>query len=230
MLRDSDGWTPLYAEYNSGLHISDNGRLLATYLDELQAAWPVPVTEIALVGHSMGGLVVRAAAHQAADFAWAGSLRHVIGLGAPHLGAPLERLVNRGTHALGRLPETLPFAQWLNRRSVGIKDLRHGAVLEDDWFGIDPEDRLDRCNPATLVPGVQYSMVSATLSRKPDGVFAHDLLVQHMSAHGSGAKRRIEFDVDRLFHIGRRTHFDLLIDPEVYGAIRGWLSEGDVHN
>ena len=30
------------------------------------AAWPVPVTEIALVGHSLGGLVARSAAHQGA--------------------------------------------------------------------------------------------------------------------------------------------------------------------
>lgn len=225
MLRESDGWTPLYAEYNSGLHISENGRHVAEYLDSLLASWPVPVTEVALVGHSMGGLVVRSAAHQAHEtgMAWASSLRHVIGLGAPHHGAPLEQFVNRGTHAMAKLPETLPFAQWLNRRSVGIKDLRHGAVLESDWFGVDPEDRLDRCNPASLLPGVQYSMVSATLSRNPEGLFAHDLLVQHASAHGTGKNRRIDFDVDRLFHIGRRTHFDLLIDPDIYAAIRGWL-------
>jgi hypothetical protein len=125
---------------------------------------------------------------------------------------------------MSRLPETRPFAEWLNRRSVGIKDLRHGAVLEHDWFGLDPEDRLDRCNPATLLAGVQYSMVSATLSREPDGFFSHDLLVQHVSSHGTGPNRRIEFDVDRLFHIGRRTHFDLLIDPEVYAAIHAWLN------
>ena len=224
-LRDTDGWTPLYAEYNSGLHISSNGRLVADYLEELVAAWPVPVTEVALIGHSMGGLVVRSAAHlgDESGHRWTESLRHVIGLGAPHLGAPLERFVNRGTHAMARLPETRPFADWLNRRSVGIKDLRYGAVLESDWFGLDPEDRLDRCNPATLLPGVQYSMVSATLSREPHGPFAHDLLVQHASAHGSGRGRRIEFDVDRLAHVGGRTHFALLADPEVYAAISGWL-------
>ena len=69
------------------------------------------------------------------------ALRHIVGLGAPHLGAPLERFVNAGTHAMARLPETRPIATWLNRRSVGIKDLRHGSVLEDDWHGFDPDDR-----------------------------------------------------------------------------------------
>ena len=118
------------SHYNTGLHISENGRLLAGYLETLVDRWPVPVTEIALVGHSMGGLVVRAAAHMRHErgLSWVRALRHVVGLGTPHLGAPLERLVNRGTHLMARLPETRPFATWLNRRSVGIKDLRHGAV------------------------------------------------------------------------------------------------------
>lgn len=228
-LRDDDGWTPMYVHYNTGLHISDNGRLLADYLETLVHAWPVPVTRIALVGHSMGGLTTRAAAQFATDHdhTWVSALRHVVGLGTPHLGAPLERWVNAGTHAMVRLPETRPFAAWLGRRSVGIKDLRHGAVAEADWFDIDPDDRLDHCTPAMLLPGVVYSMVSATLSQRPDGRFAHDLLVAHASAHGVGRpdSRRIEFAVDRLFHVGRRTHFHLLNDAVVYGRLRSWLAE-----
>jgi pimeloyl-ACP methyl ester carboxylesterase len=232
MLNSERQWTPLYAHYNTGLHISENGRLLAGYLETLVDEWPVPVTEIALIGHSMGGLTARSAAHQAADhkLVWVQALRHIVGLGVPHLGAPLERWVNAGTHAMARLPETRPIATWLNRRSVGIKDLRYGSVLQDDWFGIDPDDRLDRCTPATLLPGVAYSMVSATLSQKSDGRLAHDLLVEHISAHGTGrpnATRRIEFEVDRLLHLGRRTHFHLLNDPVVYGQLRGWLDGAD---
>ena len=218
--------------YNTGLHISENGRLLAGYLETLVERWPVPVTEIALIGHSMGGLVVRSAAHQAAEreLAWVKPLRHIVGLGAPHLGAPLERFVNAGTHPLARLPETRPFATWLNRRSVGIKDLRHGSVLDDDWHGFDPDDPADRVGAATLLPGVAYSMVSATLAQRPDGRFAHDLLVEHVSAHGTGrpnAVRRIEFEVDRLFHVGRRTHFHLLNDQVVYERLRDWLDGAD---
>ena len=39
------------------------------------------------------------------------------------------RAVRQPRHPrLARLPETRPFAVWLNRRSVGIKDLRHGAL------------------------------------------------------------------------------------------------------
>jgi pimeloyl-ACP methyl ester carboxylesterase len=232
LLRDERDWTPLYMHYNTGLHISENGRLLARYLETLVERWPVPVTEIALVGHSMGGLVVRAGAHLADDhdLVWVQALRHLVGLGTPHLGAPLERFVNRGTHLMARLPETEPVAAWLNRRSVGIKDLRHGSVVEADWTDFDPDDPLDNVTAGTLLPGVAYSMVSATLSTRPHGRLAHDLLVEHVSAHGTGrpgATRRFEFDVDRLLHVGRRTHFHLLNDRVVYENLRSWLDGAD---
>jgi pimeloyl-ACP methyl ester carboxylesterase len=229
-LRAEQGWTPLYLHYNTGLHISENGRLLAGYLESLVAAWPVPVREVALVGHSMGGLIVRSAAHQADEHGleWVKPLRHIVGLGTPHTGAPLERATNAGMHLLAKLPETRPFATYFNKRSVGIKDLRYGSVIEDDWRDFDPDERLvDRVTPASLLPGVAYSMASATLSRNPTGPFAHDLLVQHVSAHGTGPKRRIDFEVDRLFHMGGKTHFHLLDDPAVYEQLRGWLQGED---
>jgi pimeloyl-ACP methyl ester carboxylesterase len=230
-LRDDDGWTPIYANFNTGVHISENGRELADQLEELVRLWPKEVTEIALVGHSLGGLVARSAAHQANahGHAWLEPLRHVVGLGTPHLGAPLERFANWGTHRLARLPETRPFATWLNRRSVGIKDLRYGALLEEDWLGFDADELLtDHCTPATLLPGVAYSVASATLSREPHGIFATDLLVQHASAHGIGKVRSIPFDRERTFHLGgRKHHFDLLADRQVYDQLRSWLAGAD---
>jgi pimeloyl-ACP methyl ester carboxylesterase len=226
-LHDDDGWTPLYLNFNTGVHVSANGLELAEQLEDLVRLWPVDVTEIALVGHSLGGLVARSAAHQgdALGHAWLGQLRHIVGLGAPHLGAPLERFTNWGAHRLSRLPETRPIATWLNRRSVGIKDMRYGALLEEDWLGFDPDELLhDHCTPATLLPGVAYSVASATLSREPYGLFAHDLLVQHSSAHGIGKVRSIPFDRERTFHLGgRKHHFDLLADSMVYDQLRGWL-------
>ncbi len=230
-LRDHDGWTPVYLNFNTGVRVSANGLELAEQLEELVHLWPVEVTEIALVGHSLGGLVARSAAHQGDQrgHEWLGSLRHIVGLGAPHLGAPLERFTNWGTHRLARLPETRPIATWLNQRSVGIKDMRYGALLEQDWLGFDPDELLqDRCTPATLLPGVAYSVASATLSREPHGLFAHDLLVQHSSAHGIGKVRSIPFDRDRTFHLGgRKHHFDLLADARVYDQLRTWLADAD---
>ena len=230
-LRDDDGWTPLYLNFNTGLHVSANSLEFAEQLEQIVSGWPVPVTELALVGHSLGGLIARSAAHQgnALGHSWLKPLRHIVGLGAPHLGAPLERFANWGTHQLNRFPETRPFATWLNQRSVGIKDMRYGALLEEDWQGFDPDELLtDRCTPAVLLPGVAYSVASATLSRETHGLFAHDLLVQHSSAHGVGKVRSIPFDQSRTFHLGgRKHHFDLLADQRVYDQLRGWLAGAD---
>jgi pimeloyl-ACP methyl ester carboxylesterase len=229
LLRDEHGWTPLYACYNTGLHISANGRALAALLEELVAGWPVGVERIALIGHSMGALVGRSAAQAGAEagHVWTRHLSDVVGLGGPQLGAPLERLANWGSHRLGRLPETRPFATFLNRRSVGIKDLRYGAVIDDDWAGFDLDELLcDRCTPARLLPGVAYYAVAATLTRSPDGPFrvVGDLLVEYSSATGTGAIRRIPFEVEQTMHIGRRHHLNLLSDPIVYARLRTWLA------
>ena len=62
-LRDDLGFTPVTLRVNTGLRVSDNGRRLAELLDRLDGCWPVPVEEILLVGHSMGGLINRSACH-----------------------------------------------------------------------------------------------------------------------------------------------------------------------
>jgi pimeloyl-ACP methyl ester carboxylesterase len=171
LLRDEQGWTPLYASYNTGLHISANGRELAAFLEELVAGWPVEVERIALIGHSMGALVARSTAHQGATarHMWTRQLRDIVGLGAPHLGAPLERLANWGSHRLGRLPETRPFATFLNRRSAGVKDLRYGAVIDDDWQGSIPTScsaigapRPGCCPASPTTPSRQHSPAHLT--------------------------------------------------------------------
>ena len=143
-LADDLGYTPIYLRYNTGRHISENGRALATLLTEVLAAYPVPVEEIALVGHSMGGLVVRSAAHYARehDEPWAAHLRHVACIGAPHLGAPLEKAVSvltgvlRNVEAAGaQVPAAL-----LDSRSAGVKDLRYGYTIDEEWAGKDPDE------------------------------------------------------------------------------------------
>lgn len=95
------GFTPLYLLYNSGHHISENGEALAKLIEDLLDVYPCPVEEVLLVGHSMGGLVSRSAAHYAhrASLRWSQRLKHVVCLGTPHLGAPLEQ----GVHWLSEL-------------------------------------------------------------------------------------------------------------------------------
>ena len=61
LLADDHDVTVLSVRYNTGRHISTNGRELAHLLNHLVSAWPVRVREVNLIGHSMGGLVVRSA-------------------------------------------------------------------------------------------------------------------------------------------------------------------------
>jgi pimeloyl-ACP methyl ester carboxylesterase len=215
------GYTPIYVRYNTGLHISDNGRSLAGLIDELVTDWPVAVDEIALIGHSMGGLVCRSAAHHGGG--WTDQLRHVFCLGTPHLGAPLEKAANVAGWALARLPETRAFAKLVNGRSVGIKDLRFGSCAEADWCDCDPDEFLrDRCQDVPFLETATYYFIGATL-RDNQNALIGDLLVRYPSASGNGRRRRIPFEIDNGLHLGRATHFDLLNHPAVYEQLRKWL-------
>src|ERR1700759_5199880 len=185
-LRCDLGYTPVYIRYNSGLHISVNGRQLAAVLDELTANWPVDVAEVALIGHSMGGLVGRSACHYAAAGGWRERVRHVFTLGAPHKGAPLELGAKAVCHAAAHIPELTPFAAPIRARAVGVKDLGYGYVVDEDWLGHDPDAFWS--NTGTVVPFLEtanHYFISATLSREPDpavGRLIGDLLVLHSSA------------------------------------------------
>jgi PGAP1-like protein len=228
-LRSELGYTPVYIGYNSGLHISENGRRLARLLDELTGNWPAEVAEVALVGHSMGGLVARGACHYAPAGSWRERVRHVFTLGAPHRGAPLELAANAACHAASRLPETRPFVTPIKIRSAGVKDLGYGYVVDEDWDGHDPDAFWT--NTGTVVPFLataNHYFVSATLSREPDaplGRLVGDLLVLHHSAWSHrGRGERLQFPVHRYSHVGGATHFDLLNHPAVYHQLHHWLT------
>ena len=53
----------LYVRFNSGLHLSENGRELSRLLTELVETYPDAIGELVLVGHSMGGLIIRSAGY-----------------------------------------------------------------------------------------------------------------------------------------------------------------------
>jgi pimeloyl-ACP methyl ester carboxylesterase len=224
------GITPVYVRFNSGRHISDNGRSLAELIEALVAAWPVPAREVALVGHSMGGLIARSAAYQAgADrMVWPTLVKQVISLGTPHMGAPLEQLVHYASAGLAKLPETRPFAQFLRRRSAGIRDLRAGSLVDEDWRDLDPDDlKAAVCAEIPLLEGVTHCFVTATITRSPKhpvGRLIGDYLVLQPSGSGVGKKRRIGFDEAYGHHVGGANHFALLNHPAVYDKLRDWLS------
>jgi pimeloyl-ACP methyl ester carboxylesterase len=222
------GYTPLYIRYNTGRHISENGREFARLLDQVTSAWPTEVHEVALIGHSMGGLVGRSGCHYGPDCQWCGKVRHVFTLGAPHRGAPLEQATNAASVALGRIPETRGFAKALNRRSVGIKDLRYGYLTDECWLDQDCDAFLR--NAAHEVPFLETSshyFVCATLSRDADALVGRligDLLVLKPSAWSDDSRgQRLRFEIDHYHHVGGANHFDLLNHPAIYEQIRRWL-------
>jgi pimeloyl-ACP methyl ester carboxylesterase len=223
--------TPVYVRYNTGLHISANGRSLDELLTQLVEAWPVPITRLTLIGHSMGGLVIRsAAAHGCTNGSpWVPLAKRVVYLGSPHLGAPLEIGAATATRALRRLPETKPLADALASRSAGIKDLRYGDVLEADWSDVVDLDapRPEPANCAPLLDGAEHYFVGATIGARHDTPVARilgDALVPFASASGTGPRRTLGLDVDRGRHLGGLHHFDLLNHPRVYAVLREWLA------
>jgi hypothetical protein len=180
----------------------------------------------------MGGLVIRSACHYAErhERGWVDRVGHVFCLGTPHLGAPLERAANVAGWTLGRLRETRPFADLVNGRSAGIKDLRFGACIEEDWHGHDPDEFLtDRCQEVPFLPSANYYFVGATITRDHDhplGRIVGDVLVQFSSASGHGRRRQIPFELDNGHHLGGVHHIQLLNHPAVYEQIQARLKPG----
>jgi pimeloyl-ACP methyl ester carboxylesterase len=198
---------------------------------ELLRAWPVPVEEIALVGHSMGGLVARSACHAARrrSGGWLEHVRHIVCLGTPHLGAPLEKIGNVAGWALGALAVTTPFARLVNGRSAGIKDLRFGYLVDEDWRDRDADALLeDNRHDIPFLDSATHYFVAATVTRRPHHPVARllgDILVRLPSASGRGARlgRRLPFRDEHGHHVGAVNHLRLLNHPAVYAQLRAWL-------
>ena len=232
MLARELGMTPLYLHYNSGRHVSQNGRELATLLQRLVAHWPVPVEELAIVGHSMGGLVARSACHQAGleDHAWLRHLTKLVFLGTPHHGAPLERGGRRIDLLLGLSPYVAPFARLGKARSAGITDLRFGNLQDADWDGRDrhAQHRDDR-QPTPLPRHADSFVLAATLAERPGRVHSAvigDGLVPLASALGEHRDDALALHVPAAHrHIVTECgHLDLLCHPQVQARLLNWLA------
>lgn len=216
---EAAGYTSLFVRYNSGLHISLNGRTLARQIQKLVDNWPVPVKEIALIGHSMGGLVARSTAYKAqkANMGWPAKLAQVICLGTPHLGAPLEQIVHAATPLLETFPLSRPLAKVLGIRSQGIRDLRHGFVADEDWKN-RPADALnaDARTPIPRLESVRYHFIGSSIGADENdliGKVIGDGLVKLPSAT---ARELANADTAVLF---KAHHMQLLNHPAIYSQI-----------
>ncbi|KAA1427174.1 lipase family alpha/beta hydrolase [Nocardioides antri] len=209
------GWTPVYLRTNTGLPIRENGVALAALLRDVVASWPVEVERIALVGHSMGGLIMRAglnvlALEGQADGGWADRVTDVVTLCSPHRGAPIAWGIGHGSRLLALLPETSAFGRILDKRSEGVRDLVDGYV-----------DELPPLKEA------RYRLVAATITqsaRHPVGSVVGDYLVRPRSAVGRDRRGSEMFPDAETLHVGRTDHFGVLNHPEVLAALLRWLA------
>ncbi|MGB2057698.1 MAG: esterase/lipase family protein [Alcanivorax sp.] len=206
-----------YLRYNTGLHISDNGRKLAGLL--AHTALP---QRVILIGHSMGGLVARSALHQGRQRgdAWTNKVTHLACLGSPHQGALLERAGNQANRLLGATPYSRPLMRLANLRSDGIRDLRFGYVLEDQW-----RDRpLDESRPSSKVPldtQVEQLFIAGSVSEPGHLQPRGDWLV----TVDSGLATRLYPEAERLtrelfYQMG---HMTMIEESRTYARIQRWL-------
>jgi pimeloyl-ACP methyl ester carboxylesterase len=226
------GYTPVTLSYNSGLHISTNGRAFAGALEALVAEWPVEIEDFVVIGHSMGGLVARSACRYAEDAGhlWRNKLSKLVFLGTPHHGAPLERVGNWIDAVVDKTPYAAAFGRLGRIRSAGVTDLRYGNLLDEDWQGRDrfarePEDPR---RPVPLPEGVACYAIAATTAGSPGGLkdrLVGDGLVPVASALGrhKNSARDLNFPAGRRWIACETGHLDLLGRRDVYERIAGWL-------
>jgi len=226
LARDT-GVAPLYLHYNTGRRISANGRELADLLQSMVQQWPGRIEELNLIGHSMGGLVIRSACHygQSLGHDWPGLLGSAIFLGSPHHGAPLERIGN----LTGRLLETSPYSAPIARigriRSAGIQDLRHGNLRDADWQRVRKGAVADHRQWVGIPSGVSVHAFAASrspLDSDPQARLRSDGLVPVASALGQhrDSERCLNLPEHHRHLFPETNHMQLLSSSTVYRRLR----------
>lgn len=225
------GFTPLFVRYNTGLAIGRNGAQLADLLTELLEAYPLPVEKLVLIGHSMGGLVIRHACHLGSSRhdPWVEHVRHVFYLGSPHDGAPLALLGELATQVLHAVPNPITrlIGDIFNLRSQGVKDLRGAPVL----------DAADPALAATGLPvpwlsSARHYLVVGALGEDPRHfaatLFGDGLVpVPAIPEAPPGSEASIPIPRDHVACFPRTDHMQLARDPAVYQQLRRWCASDE---
>jgi pimeloyl-ACP methyl ester carboxylesterase len=222
------GYTPVYLHYNSGLHISTNGRELALLLERLARAWPAPVEEVGILGHSMGGLVARSACHTAEveNLSWRRKLRRLVFLGCPHHGSPLEQYGHWLHTLLGVSAYSTPIQRLARIRSAGITDMRFGSVLDEHWHGRDRFEHIpDPRRNLSLPDGIDCYAIAGTTAKAMAAKLPGDGLVPVDSALGRHKRPdlTLAFPESHQWIALGTGHLDLLSKADVYEKLREWL-------
>jgi len=212
------GCTPVYARYNTGRPVWASARELAGMLEQRLAAWPVPVDGLSVVGHGLGGLVLRSALHQAvrSGMAWPSRLRQVVFLGTPHAGAQAGRALDLLTSG-GLGPQApLALARLSTRRSPGVTDFLQGRWLEEELVATPASPMPQPWPPGATAyaiagavgDGLSDGLVPVASALGRDLVSGHDLQLPE-------SNRCIATGVD---------HLGLLRSLDVLQSMRQWMA------
>jgi pimeloyl-ACP methyl ester carboxylesterase len=223
--------TPIYLHYNSGRHISTNGQALNELLEELIQNWPVPVEELVILAHSMGGLVSRSAIYygQQQQKSWAKHLKKIIFLGTPHHGAPMEKAGNFIDVTLEAVPYAKPFARLGKIRSAGVTDLRYGNLLDEDWQNSDRFKMQGDTRSTVSLPERIACYSIAGIAGKKTASKASQLLGDKMvgvkSALGehNDPTKNLHFKKENTSIVYETSHTELLSNPKIYSKIKSWM-------
>jgi len=226
-LHASLGYTPFFVRYNSGLPIEENGKIVNKMLSELFSSYPHKYDELVIVGFSMGGLISRLAQSFGENMnePWFQTLQHAIYIGTPHEGAPLEKFADAASSLLSDLPQDYfsHWADWINLRSAGIKDLKHG--LKPNPANLSSKQNNGKIEAAAEHFGkhAKHSFISGALSQNSSALlnkFFGDSLVREDSANPSN---RPEFSHSA--HFDGLHHLELAHSPSVFHQMETWLKE-----
>ncbi|MEE9408109.1 MAG: hypothetical protein V3V28_08550 [Polaribacter sp.] len=223
--------TLIYLNYNSGRHISTNGKELNTLLENLIKNWPVPIEELVIVAHSMGGLVTRSAIYygEKQQLNWQKHLKKVAFLGTPHHGSPIERIGNYLDIILKTIPYARPFAKLAKIRSAGVTDLRYGNLVDEDWLNKDRfELKKDNRQNISLQKNIAFFNIVAVTCKETNTKSIHllgDTLVNVKSALGQhkNANKNLLFKKENIWIAYESNHLDLLSNPKILDKLKTWL-------
>ncbi|MGK0413765.1 MAG: pimeloyl-ACP methyl ester carboxylesterase [Polaribacter sp.] len=223
--------TPVYLHYNSGKHISANGQNLNTSLEELVKNWPVPVEELTIIAHSMGGLIARSALYygQQEQKNWTNLLKKVVFLGTPHHGSQIEKAGNYLDIILETVPYTKPLARLGKIRSAGVTDLRYGNLVDEDWQNSDRfELKSDQRQNIQLPKEIEFYSIAAVLGEKKSSASSKilgDNLVDVKSALGEhkNPDKNLSFKKNNTWVAYENNHLDLLSNPKITDKLLKWL-------
>jgi pimeloyl-ACP methyl ester carboxylesterase len=230
-LSAANGYTPMYLRYNTGLHISENGRALANMLEQMLPQWPTAVQEVCIVGYSMGGMVARSAIHygKKARHDWVQHVHKLFFVGTPQHGSMVEQAGNLIDKAL----EASPYSHALSRlgkiRSAGTTDLRHGNLIDEDWQGHDRFAHAhDRRHLSQLPTNVKCYAIAAMIANEPSEIWGQLVGDGLVSAKTALGKHR---DQNRTLHLpaGHQrvfygvNHLNLLDSQVVCDQLQEWI-------